>query len=260
MIFLIVFFSDFWFLTEVFSSFLGSYSSLQNGLSAGKNLVCNWISPGENYCGKRFLSSEELFAHLRTHTNLSVSSSLSSEPSPLQNSYSSYAAYLSRFPALNAATSARYSPLFKSSMPGLSGPNPLVAGGGGAGYPSFWPTAGVPTPGFFSASPYSYYRPPFWILRTGDLIMWIYRSSSFFFKRTVLLFFWKCILLIRLNFFSCRFELKIYGLEMFLFGPGKQCNNGWQSPLYLLFDLWKPLCKNEFCWFFVCWWSCCTKY
>ncbi|OWA50934.1 hypothetical protein BV898_15435 [Hypsibius exemplaris] len=128
-------------------SALSSYSSLQNGLNSNKSLVCNWISPGENYCGKRFLTSEELFAHLRTHTNLSVSS-LSTDP--LQNSYSSYAAYLSRYPSLAAAS--RYSPLFKSSMPGLS-PSPMTS------YPGMWPTG--PSPGFFSPSPYSYYRPPF---------------------------------------------------------------------------------------------------
>ena len=29
--------------------------------------VCNWIV-GDSYCGKRFTSSDELFAHLRTHT------------------------------------------------------------------------------------------------------------------------------------------------------------------------------------------------
>jgi len=30
--------------------------------------VCNWIS-GSKYCGQRFTTSEELFAHLRTHTS-----------------------------------------------------------------------------------------------------------------------------------------------------------------------------------------------
>ncbi|KAF7265083.1 hypothetical protein GWI33_021532, partial [Rhynchophorus ferrugineus] len=33
--------------------------------------VCNWISGDASYCGKRFPTSDELLAHLRTHTSVS---------------------------------------------------------------------------------------------------------------------------------------------------------------------------------------------
>ncbi|XP_055346902.1 LOW QUALITY PROTEIN: zinc finger protein Noc-like [Paramacrobiotus metropolitanus] len=146
-------------------SALSSYSSLANGLPSNKNLVCGWVTPGmpERCCGKQFLTSEELFAHLRTHTNLSVPSltAASGATDPLQSAYASYASYLSRFPSLAglnptaaaaaAAAASRYNPYKPTAVPGLGSP-----------YSSLWPNAANgPTPGFFSPSPYSYYRPPF---------------------------------------------------------------------------------------------------
>ncbi|CAL8117978.1 unnamed protein product [Orchesella dallaii] len=48
--------------------------------NAQRPYVCNWIV-GDNYCGKRFPSSEELLQHLRTHTNSSGSASSSNADS-----------------------------------------------------------------------------------------------------------------------------------------------------------------------------------
>jgi hypothetical protein len=50
-------------------------SSLYPPLTAhghsGLPLVCNWVSSGNEHCGKRFSTSEELLQHLRTHTTSS---------------------------------------------------------------------------------------------------------------------------------------------------------------------------------------------
>ncbi|VDI43003.1 Hypothetical predicted protein [Mytilus galloprovincialis] len=43
---------------------------------SGLPLVCNWVSSGNEHCGKRFSSSEELLQHLRTHTTSSDHMSL----------------------------------------------------------------------------------------------------------------------------------------------------------------------------------------
>ncbi|XP_045213170.2 zinc finger protein Noc-like [Mercenaria mercenaria] len=51
-------------------SFLGGVS----GHSPGMPYVCNWVS-GNDYCGKRYSTSEELLQHLRTHTSSSDSAS-----------------------------------------------------------------------------------------------------------------------------------------------------------------------------------------
>ncbi|ESO05428.1 hypothetical protein HELRODRAFT_171830 [Helobdella robusta] len=48
----------------------------------GQPLVCNWVQ-GSEYCGKRFLTSEELLIHLHGHTTESNSPTL---PSPPQSS------------------------------------------------------------------------------------------------------------------------------------------------------------------------------
>lgn len=69
------------------SSFSPTGSATNN---TPKPYVCNWIA-GDNYCGKRFGSSDELLQHLRSHTSLSVpvSSSSSSATSATATSESS---------------------------------------------------------------------------------------------------------------------------------------------------------------------------
>ncbi|KAK9881862.1 hypothetical protein WA026_018062 [Henosepilachna vigintioctopunctata] len=56
-------------------------------LAAASHLpyVCNWISGDAAYCGKRFSSSEELLAHLRTHTSVVSVSEASNALSMLTN-------------------------------------------------------------------------------------------------------------------------------------------------------------------------------
>jgi hypothetical protein len=64
------------------SSYPGLTSSLYahsllggvTGHSPGMPYVCNWVS-GNDYCGKRYSTSEELLQHLRTHTSSSDSAS-----------------------------------------------------------------------------------------------------------------------------------------------------------------------------------------
>ncbi|EEZ99244.1 zinc finger protein Elbow [Tribolium castaneum] len=96
-------------------------------LAAASHLpyVCNWISGDAAYCGKRFSSSEELLAHLRTHTSVAVSESsaalsmLSSSSLPpthplLHRTYPT--------PPLSPLATARYHPYSKPSLlpPSLS--------------------------------------------------------------------------------------------------------------------------------------------
>ncbi|KAL1123608.1 hypothetical protein AAG570_002684 [Ranatra chinensis] len=40
--------------------------------SSPQPYVCSWIGPDASYCGKRYPTSEELLAHLRTHTSESL--------------------------------------------------------------------------------------------------------------------------------------------------------------------------------------------
>jgi len=56
--------------TSPFSPSSASMASM-GGSNAARPYVCNWIA-GDNYCGKRFTSSEELLQHLRTHTSLAI--------------------------------------------------------------------------------------------------------------------------------------------------------------------------------------------
>jgi hypothetical protein len=86
--------------------------------------VCNWIV-GDNYCGKRFGSSDDLLQHLRTHTNLSaaavaaanssdgpVSAAAFAHPSAHPSSMMR-AAYPT--PPLSPLSAARYHPYGKSN-------------------------------------------------------------------------------------------------------------------------------------------------
>ena len=58
---------------------LGSASSHGGSSSGVHPFVCSWVLGGE-YCGKKFASSEELLAHLRTHTSSSSAESLHHSP------------------------------------------------------------------------------------------------------------------------------------------------------------------------------------
>lgn len=50
-----------------FSSLYPS-SLLSAHTQSGMSFACNWVSPGNEPCGKRFTTSEELLQHLRSHT------------------------------------------------------------------------------------------------------------------------------------------------------------------------------------------------
>lgn len=98
----------------------------------GRPYVCNWIA-GDSYCGKRFVTSEELLQHLRTHTSGS---------DPVSTSASSL---LSHHPLFSSASLHR---------PGY--PNPPLSPLAAARYHPY----GKPTSlGSLSASPYSAFNP-----------------------------------------------------------------------------------------------------
>lgn len=98
----------------------------------GRPYVCNWIS-GETYCGKRFVTSEELLQHLRTHTSGSDGANVAtSVPSSLLNPHSLYSsAALHRAgypnPPLSPLSSARYHPYGKPTLPSALGASPYSA-------------------------------------------------------------------------------------------------------------------------------------
>lgn len=101
----------------------------------GRPYVCNWIA-GDTYCGKRFVTSDELLQHLRTHTS-------GSDPASAVTSAAS--SLLSHHPLFSSATLHR---------PGYQNPplSPLAA----ARYHPY----GKPTlPTSLSASPYSAFNP-----------------------------------------------------------------------------------------------------
>ncbi|XP_050314622.1 zinc finger protein Noc [Anthonomus grandis grandis] len=96
---------------------LGPPSSLAYP-SLGRPYVCNWIA-GDAYCGKRFVTSEELLQHLRTHTSTSDPAT-SSAASLLNHSALLSSAALHRYPAsapLSPLSAARYHPYAKPGLP-----------------------------------------------------------------------------------------------------------------------------------------------
>lgn len=114
----------------------------------GRPYVCNWIA-GDNYCGKRFVTSEELLQHLRTHTSGSdgaavVTSTASSLLNP-HSLFSSAALHRAGYPnpPLSPLSAARYHPYGKPTLPSSLGASP---------YSAFNPTALGPY-----YSPYSMY-------------------------------------------------------------------------------------------------------
>ncbi|XP_060063976.1 zinc finger protein Noc-like [Ylistrum balloti] len=123
-----------------------SISSLypHSAMSAHQGLpfVCNWVSAGNEYCGKRYGTSEELLQHLRTHTTATDTSSLAAaygslsglggltglhghltapgsiSPNSLRRSYPT-----SLSPVSGLLGASRYHP-YKSHIPGAPGALP----------------------------------------------------------------------------------------------------------------------------------------
>ncbi|VEN60354.1 unnamed protein product [Callosobruchus maculatus] len=84
----------------------------------GRPYVCNWIA-GDAYCGKRFVTSEELLQHLRSHTSGGADSAL------LNHSLFSRPGYPN--PPLSPLSAARYHPYGKPSMPSSLSASPYSA-------------------------------------------------------------------------------------------------------------------------------------
>ncbi|XP_066138276.1 zinc finger protein Noc [Euwallacea fornicatus] len=108
---------------------LGPPSSLAYP-SLGRPYVCNWIA-GDAYCGKRFVTSEELLQHLRTHTSASADAATSSAASLLNHSalLSSAALHRSGYPSapLSPLSAARYHPYAKPGLPASLAASPYSA-------------------------------------------------------------------------------------------------------------------------------------
>lgn len=109
----------------------GLASPYASPLSAHLPYVCNWIA-GDNYCGKRFTSSDELLQHLRSHTNLAESLGATMPTHPLLASHAAAMAALHRTyptPPLSPLAAARYHPYSKPQLhPSLSAAFPLHPG------------------------------------------------------------------------------------------------------------------------------------
>jgi len=91
----------------------------------GSPYVCNWLS-GSDYCGKRFVTSEELLQHLRSHT-----SSVTSESALSAGLAAAYPGLAALSPATLAAYhSAHYagmSPALRPSYPRSLSPNSILS-------------------------------------------------------------------------------------------------------------------------------------
>lgn len=110
----------------------GLASPYASPLSAHLPYVCNWIA-GDNYCGKRFTSSDELLQHLRSHTNLAESLGATMPTHPLLASHAAAMAALHRTyptpPLSPLAAAARYHPYSKPQLhPSLTAAFPLHPG------------------------------------------------------------------------------------------------------------------------------------
>lgn len=98
----------------------------------GRPYICNWIA-GDTYCGKRFVTSEELLQHLRTHTSgAEVSAAVTSASSSLLNPhslFSSSALHRAGYPnpPLSPLSAARYHPYAKPSLPSSLAASPYSA-------------------------------------------------------------------------------------------------------------------------------------
>lgn len=124
------------------TSFPSMSSLYPHGSHQGLPFVCNWVSAGNEYCGKRYSTSEELLQHLRTHTTATDTSSLAAaygslgslgglaglhghlatpgsiSPNSLRRSYPS-----SLSPVSGLLGASRYHP-YKSHIPGAPGALP----------------------------------------------------------------------------------------------------------------------------------------
>nr|CAI5837603.1 unnamed protein product [Callosobruchus analis] len=86
----------------------------------GRPYVCNWIA-GDAYCGKRFVTSEELLQHLRSHT----SGGTDAAGSLLNHSLFSRPGYPN--PPLSPLSAARYHPYGKPTLPSSLSASPYSA-------------------------------------------------------------------------------------------------------------------------------------
>ncbi|OWF50016.1 zinc finger protein Noc-like [Mizuhopecten yessoensis] len=104
------------------SSPLYHHSALSGHTQSAFPFACNWVSAGNEHCGKRFTTSEELLQHLRTHTT-------ASDPLSLAASYDRYglaAAAAAGLPGLHLPTPGSVSPnslrrSYPTSLSPLSG-------------------------------------------------------------------------------------------------------------------------------------------
>ncbi|XP_057378101.1 zinc finger protein 503-like isoform X1 [Daphnia carinata] len=97
-------------------------SSSSSSSNNNRPYICNWIV-ADNYCGKRFASSDDLLQHLRTHTNLSSAGAATAPPSEsLSTSSATGFAHPSSMmraayptPPLSPLSAARYHPYGKAN-------------------------------------------------------------------------------------------------------------------------------------------------
>lgn len=87
----------------------------KNTHEEGHPYVCNWVSGGK-HCGKTFTTSEDLFQHLRTHTQLGNNSS-SSPPIPASGPCTIPGCPCKQGPVQSSYHTSRYRPYyFKPSL------------------------------------------------------------------------------------------------------------------------------------------------
>ncbi|KAI9553274.1 hypothetical protein GHT06_021170 [Daphnia sinensis] len=104
------------------SPHLNNNNNNNNSSSSSNNrpYICNWIV-GDNYCGKRFASSDDLLQHLRTHTNLSSAAAAAPPPESVSTSSAAFAHPSSMMraayptPPLSPLSAARYHPYGKAN-------------------------------------------------------------------------------------------------------------------------------------------------